>query len=162
MQQFVQPATIYSPGRYRAAECRTVAATGRGDRSHEPEGLFRARSPNETDFDFAAAQKIRIEGLKYPPMYKFTHVFLEDGKWWMYFAEFIRPHCRGCKIACATSSDGLHWKARSVNLLLGQDPEIIKAGEKRYLMYFGPEGYFDAKECDIRLAIFSGRLQDAD
>ena len=49
------------------------------DRKHEPMGLFCAQSPNETDFDFSHAQPLRIEGLQYPAMYKFTHVLQEGG-----------------------------------------------------------------------------------
>jgi len=130
------------------------------DRNHEPMGLFRAESPNETDFDFKNATPIRMEGLKSPAMYKFTHVFKDNGKWYMYFAEFVRPHCKGCKTGYATSLDGLHWKAENTNIIVGQDAEILKADENLYLMYYGPDGYFDGEGCDIRLALFAGNLDD--
>jgi hypothetical protein len=61
------------------------------DRKHEPNGLFRAESPNETDFDFEHPEPIHIEGLKYPAMYKFAHVFQDGGLWYMFFGEFVRP-----------------------------------------------------------------------
>jgi hypothetical protein len=128
------------------------------DRKHEPMGLFRAQSPNETDFDFAHAEPIRIGGLKNLAMYKFTHVFLEDRRWHMFFGEFVRPGCKGCWTGHATSSDGVRWQAQNRRLLLGQDAEILKAGHDLYFMYYGPDGYFDQPGCDIRLAIYKGQL----
>ena len=140
-------------------------ATGRyfmfyWDRKHEPTGLFRAQSPNETDFDFAHAEPIHIEGLKYPAMYKFTHVFQDSGQWHMFFSQFIRPGCKGCRTGYATSPDGLHWTARNPNLLTGQDGEALKVADDLWLMYYGPDGYFDQAECDIRVAVFKGKLAD--
>lgn len=128
------------------------------DRKHEPMGLFRAQSPNETDFDFAHAEPIRIEGLKYPAMYKFTHVFQDVGLWYMFFGEFVRPGCKGCRTGYATSSDGLHWTVRNAHLLIGQDGEVLKVADDLWLMYYGPDGYFDQQGCDIRLAVYQGRL----
>lgn len=128
------------------------------DRKHEPMGLFRAQSPNETGFDFAHAERIRIEGLRYPAMYKFTHVFQEGGRWHMLFGEFERPGCKGCWSGYATSSDGVRWEAQNRRLLLGQDAEVLKAGDDLYFMYYGPNGYFDQQGCDIRLANCGGRL----
>jgi len=128
------------------------------DRKHEPQGLFRAESPNETDFDFAHAKPIRIEGLDYPAMYKFTHVFHESGQWRMLFGEFVRPGCAGCWTGYATSSDGVHWQARNRRVLAGQDAEVLKAANGPYFIYYGPDGYFDQKNCDIRLAICSSPL----
>lgn len=55
------------------------------DRRREPLGLLRAESCNETDFDFGRAAPIKIEGEKYPGMYKFSHVFLDGGAWYMYY-----------------------------------------------------------------------------
>jgi hypothetical protein len=139
------------------------AGTGRyfmyyWDRKQEPRGLLRAESRNETDFDFAHAEPIRIEGLKYPALYKFTHVFQQGGRWHMFFAEFVRPACKGCWTGYATSPDGLRWQAQNCQLLLGQDAEILKVADQLYFMYYGPDGYFDQKGCDIRLAVLSGTL----
>jgi hypothetical protein len=128
------------------------------DRQHEPKGLFRASSTNETGFDFAHAQPVRIEGLAGDSMHKFTHVFREDGQWFMYFAEFVRPGCKGCWTGYATSPDGLRWQAQNYRLLRGQDAEIVKMADDLHLMYYGPDGYFDQKGCDIRLAVFQGNL----
>jgi hypothetical protein len=128
------------------------------DRKHEPAGLFRAQSPDETAFDFARAEPIRIEGLKYPAMYKFTHVFQDGGQWQMFFGEFVRPGCKGCHTGCATSPDGLHWTARNPNLLAGQDGEVLKIADDLWLMFYGPDGYFDQAGCDIRVALYKGKL----
>ena len=140
-------------------------ATGRyfmyyWDRAHEPMGLFRAQSLNETDFDFAHAEPIRVEGLKYPAMYKFTHVFQDGGLWHMFFGEFVRPGCKGCRTGYATSPDGLHWTARNPNLLVGQDGEVLKVADGVWLMFYGPDGYFDQAGCDIRVSLFKGTLAD--
>ncbi len=76
----------------------------------------------------------------------------------MYFAEFVRPGCKGCWTGYATSTDGLNWQAQNRRLLKGQDGEILKLADDLYLMYYGPDGYSDQKGCDIRLAIYAGRL----
>ena len=130
------------------------------DRNHEPMGLFRAESPNETDFDFARAVPIRIAGLKYPAMYKFTHVIRDEGVWHMFFGEFVRPGCKDCRTGYATSPDGLQWTVRNPALLVGQDGEILKVADDQWLLYYGPDGFFDQKGCDIRLAAHTGRLAD--
>ena len=128
------------------------------DRKQEPKGLFRARSPNETDFDFVHAEPIHIEGLKYPALYKFTHVFQDGGQWHLVFAEFVRPSCKGCWTGYATSQDGLRWRAQNRRLLLGQDAEVLKVADEVYFMYYGPDGYFDQEGCDVRLAVYKGKL----
>jgi hypothetical protein len=128
------------------------------DRKHEPKGLFRAQSLNETNFDFAHAQPVHIDGLPGNSMYKFTHVLQDRGRWLMFFAEFVRPACKGCWTGYATSPDGLRWRAQNRQLLLGQDAEILKVADDLYLMYYGPDGYFDQKDCDIRLAVYQGKL----
>ena len=128
------------------------------DRAHEPMGLFRAESRNEMDFDFEDPQSVRIAGLNYPAMYKFTHVFQEGGRWFMFFGEFVRPGCRDCWTGYATSTDGLNWQAQNRRLLQGQDAEVLKVADDLYLMYYGPAGHFDQKGCDIRLAVYGGRL----
>lgn len=130
------------------------------DRRREPLGLMRAESANEMDFDFGRAAPIKIEGEKYPGMYKFTHVFLDGGAWYMYYGNFVRPHCPDGTIRFATSSDGLHWTCRNRNLLKGHDGEVLKVAERLYIMYYGPQGYFDRRGCEIRAAIYAGDLKD--
>lgn len=128
------------------------------DRAHEPEGLFHATSPDETTFDFAAAEKVAIGGEGYPGMYKFTHVFMEDGKWYMLYGDFVRPHCAGSTVRLATSPDGAEWTRVTGDLLEGHDGEIVRAADRLYLMYHGPRGRFDARDCDIRVALYHGDL----
>jgi len=140
-------------------------ATGRyyiyyWDRKIEPLGLLRAQSPNETDFDFAHAKSIRIDGVKYPAMYKFTHVFQDGGRWYMLFADFARPGCKGSRTGIATSPDGLRWTVRNPNLFFGVDGEALKVAGDLWLVYYGPDGYFDQAGCDIRVALFNGKPAD--
>lgn len=128
------------------------------DRAYEPMGLFHAVSPNETDFDFANAENIIIEGEVYPGMYKFTHVIKENDVWFMFYGNFIRPHCPDGTVRLATSKDGYNWTSRKRNLIAGHDGEVLKVEDGLYLMYFGPQNYFDRKDCDIRVALFQGDL----
>jgi len=146
-------------------DCHVVhdRATGRyymyyWDRRHEPYGLFRAKSPDEMNFNFDNAEPVRIEGEKYPKMYKFTHVFQQNGKWHMFYSNFIRPGCKNCTVRYAVSDDGLHWKKVAGDLFKGQDAEVLKVKDDLYYVYYGPDGYFDQKDCNIRLAIFKGSL----
>ena len=137
------------------------AASGRyfmyyWDRNREPKGLYRAESKNETAFDFPNAKPVVIEGLSDTPMHKFTHVFQEDGKWIMYYAEFKRPRCLDCATGVAVSTDGLRWKVRNGNVLTGQDAEILKVEPDLHLMYYSPNGFFDGEGCDVRLAVLEG------
>jgi hypothetical protein len=130
------------------------------DRRRAPMGLMRAESANETDFDFAHAATIKIEGETYPGKYKFSHVFLEGGVWYMFYGNFVWPRCPDATIRVATSSDGLHWKCRNKNLLKGHDGEVLKLADRLYVLYYGPQGYFDWRGCDIRAAIYAGDLKD--
>ena len=128
------------------------------DRAREPKGLCRAESKNETDFDFAHAVGLKIEGESYPGMYKFTHVFKEDDGWYMLYSDFVRPNCPKSTVRLAKSADGLVWKSINRNLFPGHDGEIIKLAADLHLIYYGPQGYFDAAKCDIRVAIYKGSL----
>jgi hypothetical protein len=130
------------------------------DRRHEPMGLFCVTSTTETGFDFDKAINIKIDGEKYPEMYKFTHVLKDQDGWHMFYADFERPHCPDSLTRYATSADGIHWKVRNKKLLEGHDAEVLKVADDLYLMYYGPRNHFDAKDCDIRLAIYNGRLSD--
>ena len=122
--------------------------------------MYRAESLNETDLDFAHAEPIRIEGLDYPTMYKFTHVIQNDGKWVLFFGKFVRPGCKGSSTGFATSQDGLHWKARNKNLLIGIDGEVLKVADDIWLMFYGRDGFFDQAGQDIRVARYKGKLAD--
>ena len=129
-----------------------------GTAAHEPLGLFCATSKDETDFDFGHAASLRSKGETYPGMYKFSHVFLEGGAWYMYYGNFVRPHCPDGTVRFATSSDGLHWTCRNKDLLKGHDGEVLKVADRLYIMYYGPQGYFDRRGCDIRAAVYAGDL----
>ncbi len=129
------------------------------NRQYEPEGLYCAQSPNETNFDFADAQPIHLVGVPYTnTMYKFPNVFQEGGQWYMYFGEFIRPSCVGCWTGYATSRDGLHWQVQNPQMIQCHDAFVVKMTNDLYFMYHGPDGYFDQPSDDIRLAVYKGRL----
>lgn len=129
------------------------------DRQHEPEGLYCAQSRDETNFDFANARPIYLKGVPYQTtMYKFPNVFQENGQWVMYFGEFIRPSCTGCWTGYATSKDGLNWQVQNPQVMLCHDAFVVKMAYNLYYMYYGPDGYFDQKGCDIRLAVYRGEL----
>jgi predicted GH43/DUF377 family glycosyl hydrolase len=135
------------------------------DRALEPNGgLVVATSDDEIHFDFKNAQPIVIENEVYldpkNSRFKFTHVIQENDRWYMFYAKCTRPHAWDAVTSLAISDDGFHWKAVNRNLLLGHDAEVAKASDDLYLMFYGPLGYFDAMDCDIRLAIFQGRLDD--
>jgi hypothetical protein len=130
------------------------------DRKFEPSGLFRAESPDETHFDFAHAARIEIQGLDTQAMYKFTQVIENDGRWEMFFGKFVRPGCKSCNTGFATSSDGLHWFAKRMNLLAGIDGEVLNVADSTWIMYYGRDGYFDNAGQDIRAATYRGKLAD--
>jgi hypothetical protein len=135
-------------------------ATGRyfmyyWNRQYEPEGLYCAQSPNETNFDFASAQPIHIAGLPYSTMmYKFPNVFQDGGQWFMFFGQFVRPGCADCWTGYATSKDGLRWQLQNPQVIKAHDAFIVRAANNLYYMYYGPDGLFDQPDDDIRLAVY--------
>ena len=123
------------------------------DRRFRKEDRLRlAISSNETDFDFENALPIRIEGEQ--PGHRYTHVFEEGDAWYMYYGFDGGPPRSGY----AMSKDLLHWKARNTHLAETEDAEILKAGNRLYFMFYCPAGMQDEGGCDIRLAVFNGRL----
>ena len=130
------------------------------DRFYEPLGLFCAQAPNETDFDFENALNISIENDYDEEQYKFTHVIKKEYLWYMFYADFVRPHCAESRTRLALSTDGLKWKSFNKNLFAGHDAEILQVNDTLIFAYYGPNGYFDRKDCDIRLAIFKGEFED--
>ena len=137
------------------------AASGRyfmyyWNRQYEPEGLYCAQSPDETNFDFAGAQPIHIAGLPYTTtMYKFPNVFKYGSQWFMYFGEFIRPGCAGCWTGYATSQDGLNWQLQNPQMIQCHDAFVLPMTNNLYIMYYGPDGLFDQPADDIRLAFYN-------
>lgn len=125
------------------------------DRSIEPWTLFRADSPNETDFDFDNAIRIIVEGEV--AGYRCPHVFIENGTWYMYYGFKHQP-----RAGYATSADGLHWEAQNTAVIEADDPEILKMAEDLFLLFYCPVECSMGHEpgCDIRVAIFQGNLDD--
>jgi hypothetical protein len=130
------------------------------DRAYEPLGLFRAESRDESHFDFKNADNITIENDYEEEMYKFTHVFKVKNLWYMLYADFVRPHCDESKTRLALSVDGLNWKSFNQELFAGHDAEVLPISENLVYVYYGPNGYFDRKDCDIRLMIFNGEIEE--
>ena len=113
--------------------------------------LFRAESPTETDFDFAEAVPIRIDGAE--AGHRYTHVLKLGDTWHMYYG-----YERKGRMGYAASDDGLSWTARNTDLGGGEDAELLQVDDDLYFMFFCPEGFQDEKGCDIRLALFRGEL----
>jgi hypothetical protein len=44
------------------------------------------------------------------------------------------------------------------NLFRGHDAEILMIDDNLIYAYYGPNGFFDRKDCDIRLKIFKGEF----
>lgn len=128
------------------------------DRAREPMGLCHVISDNETDFNFSSPETVQIRGET--GMYKFTHVIQDRGIWYMLYSDFVRPNCPDASIRLASSTDGSNWTALNRHLLPGQDGEFLKIGPDQWLIYYGPRGYFDSKDCSIHAAMYDGDLAD--
>jgi hypothetical protein len=123
------------------------------DRRFEPDRrLRRAESPTETDFDFAGAIPIRIAGEE--AGHRYTHVLKLGDTWHMYYG-FERKD----RMGYATSEDGLSWTARNTDLGGGEDAELLPVSDDLFFMFYCPEGFQDEAGCDIRLALFGGKLE---
>lgn len=125
------------------------------DRNFKNYALFRAGSTNETSFDFKKAEPIAVEGEE--PGYRSTHVFIDGGKWYMYYGYKDKD-----RAGYATSNDGLHWKSRNTAVFVGHDPEILKMADKLYLLFYCPPEYNMGHKpgSDIRVAVFKGHLDE--
>jgi len=130
------------------------------DRAYEPLGLFRAESKDEIHFDYKNAVNIIIENDYEEDKYKFTHVLKVNNLWLMFYADFVRPHCDESKTRLALSVDGLNWRSMNKNMFAGHDAEVLPVNENLVYVYYGPNGYFDRKDCDIRLMMFSGEMEE--
>ena len=120
-----------------------------------PSGLFVARSNNETNFDFSNAVRLTIQGQAWPG--KYSQV-IRDGKRWVMFYGEAKLRGIPSKTGMAVSDDLLTWKKAAFPLIRGHDAAVVEAAPGLWLMFYGPEGYFDMPECDIRLALFNGTL----
>ena len=76
------------------------------------------------------------------------------------YGDFLRPHCPNSTVRLATSPDGVNWTSVNKNIVDGHDGEMIRADQDLYLIYYGPRNHFDAAECDIRVALYRGKLKD--
>jgi len=112
-----------------------------------------AVSPNETGFDFENAQTIRIENET--PGHRYTQVIKQAKTWYMFYGYENKG-----KTGLAISSDGLDWKAVKKYLLPSEDAEILPIDDDIIFMFYCPKGFQDEKDCDIRLAIFNGRIDN--
>lgn len=163
--EFVKKGRISNLGKVEDVHVVHDKATGKyfmyyWNRHFEPDALFVAQSEDETHFDFENASRIRIDGETYPGKYKFTHVIQENGIWYMFYSNFVRPRCSNATVRLAVSEDGLNWKSVNKNLISGMDGDITRITDNLYVMYYGPAGYFDHKGCDIRMAVRKGSLND--
>jgi hypothetical protein len=93
-------------------------------------------------------------------MCKFGHVLRDKDGWHMFYSNFIQPHCPNSIVRYATSDDGIHFTARNKRLILGHDADVLRVADDLFLMVYSPQNRFDRKDCDIRLAVYSGRLRD--
>jgi len=125
----------------------------------EPEGLYLVTSPTETGFDFNEAVNIQIEGDD-SYMKKFGHVLRDKDGWHMFYSNFVQPHCPNSITRYAYSKDGIHWQAKNKKLLKGHDSEVLRITDDLYMMFYSPQNGFDRVGCDIRMAVFNGRLPD--
>ena len=131
------------------------------DRVHAEYGLpYRAEATRETNFDFDHARMIQIDGLPDKGCYKFPQVFRDNGQWAMYFCKFVPRNCKNCWTGYATSEDGLHWQVRNPHVWFGHDADVVKIADNLYYLYYGRPGYYDQKDCDIRMAVLHGKLTD--
>jgi hypothetical protein len=125
----------------------------------EPEGLYLVTSPSETGFNFNKKIPIGIEGdASY--MKKFGHVLRDEHGWHMFYANFVQPHCPNSITRYAFSNDGINWKAKNKRLVRGHDSEVLKVSNDLYLMFSSPQNGFDRVDCDIRLSVYNGTLED--
>mgnify|MGYP001033399445 CR=1 FL=1 len=121
--------------------------------AEDGERLRLAFSADETSFDFDNSLPIGIEGEE--AGHQYTHVFKEGQTWYMYYG-FEKK----ARAGYATSLDGVHWKAQNTMLAGTEDAEILKVADKLYFMFYCPEGFQDEADCDIRLAIYNGNLDN--
>lgn len=122
-----------------------------------PSGLFLARSKNETDFDFAAAERITIVDQTWPS--KYSQVFPYRDRWAMFFGEAVTRGKRS-RTGLAFSLDGAIWRTAAFPLVDGHDAEVIETAPNLWLMYYGTPHHFDWPACQINLAIYEGCLED--
>jgi hypothetical protein len=131
-------------------------------------GLYRAEGTKEDNLDFPNAVCITIDGAPYPGgptpvypgVYKYPQVIPDHGAWVMIFDRWMGDDKMGDLAELATSDDLTHWTLRNSNLLNAHDTAVVQVAPDLWLMYYGPDGYYDGAGGDVRLAIMRGTLQD--
>lgn len=125
----------------------------------EPEGLYLVTSPTETGFNFNEKIPVMIkEDDSY--MKKFGHILRDENGWHMFYSNFVQPHCPNSITRYAYSTDGIHWEAKNRKLIKGHDSEVLMIADDLYLMFSSPQNGFDRVDCDIRLSVYNGTLED--
>lgn len=120
-----------------------------------PSGLVVAVSDNETNFDFPNAKCLEVKGQTWPV--KYSQVIRENDLWVMFYGEAVtrgNPSSTGI----ATSLDLINWTKKVFPIFKGHDAEVIKISDDLWYLYYAPDAYFDMPGCDIRLAIYKGKL----
>ena len=49
---------------------------------------------------------------------------------------------------------------RNPNLLVGHNGEVLKVADDLWLMFYGKDSLSDQAGCDIRVALYKGKLDD--
>ena len=93
-------------------------------------------------------------------MCKFGHVLRDDDGWHLFYSNYDDGHGRNSIVRYATSDDGIRWQVRNKAVIKGLDADVLRVADDLYLMAYAPQGGFDAKGTDIRLAVYNGRLPD--
>lgn len=125
----------------------------------EPHAFKLVTSATPTGFDFNAAKTLTVAG-DASRMCKFGHVLRDDDGWHLFYSNYDDGHGGNSVVRYATSDDGIRWQARNKGLIKGLDADVLRLADDLYLMTYAPQGGFDAKGTDIRLAVYNGRLPD--
>lgn len=121
-----------------------------------PSGLFVAISGDETNFNFENAKRLKIAGQDWPV--KYSHVFKYNDRWLMIYGEAVTRGNHSSS-GIAVSDDLIHWGKTAFPIIKGHDAEILQIDKNTWFLYYAPYTYFDMPDCDIRLAIFHGKME---
>jgi len=125
----------------------------------EPNALRLVISPTETDFDFDKRVKVEIEGDN-SFMKKFGHILKDKDGWHLFYSNCVQPYCPNSIVRYATSKDGINFTTVNKRIVEGHDADVLSVTDNLHMMLYSPQNGFDAKGCDIRLAVYNGNLSD--